>query len=206
VEAQTAPATQTVTTSAAPWSVDDKAAKPADQKPADPAKPAVPDKYSLKRGDGSDADPAVVERLTALGKASGLTNDQLQAVYKEQEAYHEGIYADAEKVNQKQNSDWLTELQQEWGPKWKENAEIVKRTWEAADPDGSFRKELKAAHLDNHKRLNKIMLFFGQQNKVLEDRMDAQRGNVPDKDNRTAMQKLRAEYDKEWTAASGGKK
>lgn len=202
-----AAATPTVTATASPWSVDDKGQKPADdgKKPDEPAKPAVPEKYSLKKADGSDVDPADVERLSALGKATGLTNDQLQAVYKDREGYREVIFSDAEKVNAKQNQDWLGELQQKWGDKFKENAEIVKRTWEAADPKGEFRAKLKRAHLDNEPGLTNLILYFGNQNKVLEDRMDAARGAVPDKDNRTAMQKLRAEYDKEYQE-HGGKK
>ena len=220
VETKTAPvvaAAPAVSTAASPAVVVAPAADPAapvatwsappaldkDGKPvvsaADPAKPAEaakPEALKLKLPDGSAMDAAALERYQAEASALGLTEKQAQALLDrdhQQSVASQKAQVEALKA---QDKIWLSDLQKDpafGGPKFAENAEMAKRAFDFADPDGSFRKDLELSGLSNYPRLVKFAAAFGRT--MREDNLHAPTGAVPKKA-LSPMEALKAEYAK----------
>jgi hypothetical protein len=97
---------------------DDKpAAEKKDEKPAEPQKPVVPEKYDLKLPDDSGLDATLSERTAAIARELGLSNEHaqkaLEFVAQEAQAHADAIAEATIQSYQKGGTEW-TKRVAEW--------------------------------------------------------------------------------------------
>lgn len=139
---------------------------PKQEEKKDPAKPepekkaTEPEKFDLKVPEGFTMEAAAKAKFESSMKELGLDAKQAQKLLEkhlsDQKASHEETIS---YLKQRSQTD-AKELESEWGTKYAEKSERVKRAFDYADPDRSFRKELEAAYLGNNKRLIKFVEKF----------------------------------------------
>ena len=87
---------------------DDAAAKPPESDPSKaPATP--PEKYELKMPEGSEGHEFLVDHVSALAKAQGMTNEQAQQLLESNTAVAAHIHEHQMKHLQAKSSQWLDE-------------------------------------------------------------------------------------------------
>jgi hypothetical protein len=175
----------------APWM---DTAKKEEKKPDAAASQAVAfEAKDLKLPEGVQMEPARLEEYASFAKESGYSQAQTEKLIArdlaQQKASHEAILGQLKA----QDAKWLGEYQKSLGDKFTEHGEKLKRVFDYADADGSFRKGLEAMHMAHHPELLKfaekfIPLFE-------EDRLKGPSGTIPaGEDKRTLDQKLDDEY------------
>lgn len=163
---------------------------------AEPAKPEAakqPEKFDLKVPEGHTMEAAALEAFEARMKALGVSQEQAQKLLSEDLEAQKKTHADLVAQLDKQDADWLGELKSEWGAKFAENGEKLKRVYDYIDPQGDLRKGLEAMKLAHNPVLNKalaklIPLFEEPKLKP------PSAAGVVEKDTRTASEKLAAQF------------
>ena len=144
-------------------------AKPADKAPAEETKPpeqkpVVPEKYDIKLPDGSLLDPARVEKIAALAKERGLSNEDAQGLLNSEHEAIASFVSTQQKAMEERSQQWMTVVQNDnemGGEAFKANVEHAKR---AVERFGS--PELKSAldntGLGNHPELVRAFMRIGK--------------------------------------------
>jgi hypothetical protein len=132
--------------------------------PVEPAKPAAPEKYDLKLPEGSPLDPSRVEKIAALAKEQGLSNEAAQALL---DSEHKVITEHTEAqldVLVKKDEAWVAALQADpdFGrDKFGENVEHAKRFLDKFG-DAELKAQLDQSRLGNFPPLVKAFARAGR--------------------------------------------
>lgn len=121
------------------------------------AKPAVPEKYDLKLAEDSVLDSSVVEKVAALAKERGLSNDDAQKFLEQEEA-------NVAEFIEKRKTDWAAEIQGDkeiGGEAFKENVELAHRVIKRYGTE-SLTKELNRSGYGNHPELVRLLSRIGK--------------------------------------------
>jgi len=117
-------------------------------------------KLDLKVPEGYTMDAAALDKFKSSMKELGLDSTAAQKILardlKAQKESHEETIS----MLKRQDAEGVKALQSEWGTKFAEKAEKVKRVFDFADPDGSFRKDLEASYLANNPKLIRFVEKF----------------------------------------------
>lgn len=141
-------------------------------------KPGVPEKYELKLPENSLLDPSRLEKIAAVAKERGLSNEaaqalvdhESQAVADFQKAQLEGLKKTSEK--------WVEELKADkefGGEAFSKTAEAAKRVV-ARFGDQQFREALESTGLGNHPALVRVFARIG---KAMSEDQFVQPGAAP---------------------------
>lgn len=130
-----------------------------------PAAPVVPEKYDLKLPDGSPLDPSRVEKIAALAKERGLSNEAAQELLTgEHELLAEHV--EKQKANLVSQAEaWKAQLAQDpeiGGEKLAENVELAKRVINKYGDD-QLKKALDDTGLGNYPGLVKLFTKIGRE-------------------------------------------
>ena len=106
--ATTPPAAPATTPPAAPATT--PPAAPATTPPAAPAAPVIPEKYEIKLPEGVQPDTKLIEQITPIAKAAGLTNEHLQKLAETYHAHIQAGYNAAVEAQTKQIQAWNQEI------------------------------------------------------------------------------------------------
>lgn len=206
-----APATKTESAStpipaepakASPWM--EPAAKAKEEPKAEEPKketPKEPEKFDLKVPDGFTMEAAAKAKFESSMQELGLDAKQAQKLLDKQLADQKASHEETITLLKKQDADGVKALQTAWGTKFAERSETVKRAFDYADPDGSFRKLLADSYLANNKPLIEFVEKFGALMK--EDSISAGPSSAkPAKDNRPLQERTQAEF-KKWLEKKG---
>jgi len=152
------------------------ATPPADQKPpTEPAKPkdtpatppktedappakVVPEKYDLKLPDGSILETSVVDRIAAIAKERGMSQEEAQSFLNEQ---NQSV---ATFVEERKKS-WFEAVKGDkefGGDAFTVNAELAKRVVQRFDPSGELQAELDKMGYGNHPAMFKFVTRIGK--------------------------------------------
>jgi len=179
---------------AAPWMEKKepaKAAEPEKPKAAD-EKPAEV-KYEFKVPEGTTVEPEDLGKFEAEMRALKVTPDLAQKLLERdlaaQKAQQER-YAEELKSLDRQ---WLGELKASWGAKFEERSESVKRAFDFADPDHSFRDTLEKMGVANNRKLVEFVERFGDMMKESNLKAPSNVGPLA-KDDRPLHERLADHY------------
>lgn len=182
----TPPVPATVTPPAEP-------SKAADGVKAPAAVVAEPAKFELTVPEGFTMEPAKLTAFTEEAKSLGLNPEQAKKLLTRDLSAQKAQADHVASQMKTTDAGWLGQLQKEWGDKFVERAELVKRGFEDFDPDGSIRAGMKAAGLTNWPQVVKAMERHGQ--RIKEDKfINAQAGKTDPEQNMTPEEKLAAQY------------
>ena len=134
-------------------------ADPAGQAPAnEPPKesPKVPEKYDLKLPETSLLDAAYIDKISAVAKQNGLTNEQAQALLSEQDASLSQAVSD-------RAAKWLEQLKSdsELGPQLSRKVELASRVINRFGSE-SLKTELNRSGFGNHPELLRFVSRVGE--------------------------------------------
>lgn len=141
-----------------------QAATPQATSEAQPAVPAVPEKYELKLPEGSTLDQSAIDRVSAYAKEMKLSQDMAQAVLDREhlavDSYAKALDSQfaAVKEEWKQNGFKDKEI---GGDAYRENAELAKRVV-AKYASEEFAKILDESGYGNHPELIRTFLRIGK--------------------------------------------
>lgn len=165
-----APATPTATpTTPEPKTPVTPTAAPADGvtpkvEPVEPVKPTVPEKYDLKLPEGSPLDPSRVEKIAALAKERGLSNEAAQELLNgEHEVLDTYVKTQTDALTKKDEA-WVASLQADpdFGrDKFAENVENAKRFLQKFG-DAELMEQLDKSRLGNFPPLVKAFSRAGR--------------------------------------------
>lgn len=169
------------------------AAAPAPVPAPAPTPAPAPVEYKIKLPENSYMKPADVEKLTAFAKERKFTPEQAQAFVDWGHEQRAEFQSSAMSQLEEQGKSWLAEVKadpQIGGAKWGETEANVRRAFELGDPDGSFRKELEAAHLSYNPGFVRFLSALGAARK--EDSLAAPWASAPPvaKDGRPTLERL----------------
>lgn len=131
--------------------------EPVETKEPTEQKPVVPEKYDLKLPEGSVLHPAVVDKIAALAKERGLSNEKAQELLNQES---DSVAA----AVQQQASAWAEEAKSDpeiGGDGFKENVELSKRVIARFGSD-SLKKELDKTGYGNHPELVRLLTKIGK--------------------------------------------
>jgi hypothetical protein len=154
---------------------------------------AVFEAKDLKLPEGVTMEPARLAEYASFAKESGYSQAQTEKLIARDLAQQKASHDATMNMLKAQDAKWLGDYKQTLGEKFAEHGEKLKRVFDYADADGSFRKGLEAMHMAHHPELLKfaekfIPLFE-------EDRLKGPSGTIPaGEDKRTLDQKLDDEY------------
>jgi hypothetical protein len=129
---------------------------------AEPDKKPEPEKFDLKVPEGAAMDAAALAKFESSMKELGLDAKQAQKILERDLAAQKASHEETLTLLKKQDADGVKALQTAWGTKFAERSETVKRAFDYADPDGSFRKKLGDSYLANNPDLISFVEKFGQ--------------------------------------------
>ena len=148
--------------------------------PVELAKTPPPAEYKFKLPEQTHMDQAAVDAFTALAKEKNWTPEQAQMILERDHSERASLMKSSQDAMAAEDARWKTELSGDkefGGEKFGENSELVKRAFDYADPDGSFRKALDAAKLSNNPQLVKFVWKFGKM--MAEDKLSAKASGQP---------------------------
>lgn len=154
------------------------AAPPAQPAAAAPVKEVTYE--ALKLPEKSHMTPEALTAFKAYAKERGLSEAQAQAVLERDHSERASYMKSGMDELTRTDAEWKKSLEtdKEFGnEKYGENAELVKRAFDYADPDGSFRKALEDAKLSNNPQLVKFVWKFGRM--MAEDKLGAKASGQP---------------------------
>jgi len=120
-----------------------------------------PEKFDLKVPEGASMDAAALAKFESSMKELGFDAKQAQKILERDLAAQKASHEETLTLLKKQDADGVKALQTEWGTKFAEKSETVKRAFDYADPDGSFRKKLADSYLANNRDLIRFVEKFG---------------------------------------------
>lgn len=145
--------------------------------PAAPAK-VVPEKYDLKVPEGSPLDASHVEKVAALAKERGLSNEEAQAIVDRDNQTISGFANGQQEQFKKQQEVWKEQSSKDsefGGAEFAKNAELSKRVLERFGSD-ELRFALDATGLGNHPELIRFVYRIGKM--MSEDQLVIPKANT----------------------------
>lgn len=132
-----------------------------DEPKPDADKPKEEPKFDLKLGKDSPLNETHVEKIVALAKAQGLSQEQAQALLdRESDLMSEFKEAQVEQL-ESAKAQWLTQVQKDPEISGKENAEFAKRVVDRFGSD-EFKKAVNESGLGNHPELVRVFVRIGK--------------------------------------------
>lgn len=98
-------------------------AKPAGDSPKPPETPTVPEKYELKLKDGSPLDPKDLDKIAAIARQQGLSQEQAVTLLSHHEEFATGLEA--------RQTEAFNTLKQQWSDEVKADKELGGDNWSA---------------------------------------------------------------------------
>jgi hypothetical protein len=117
----------------------------------------VPEKYELKLGEGSLLDNSALERIGALARSQGLSNEEAQGLV---DRHQEETF----KFIEERKAAWHKEASNDkeiGGEQFAHNAELAKRAFERVAPPG-LKEEMDKTGYGNHPLILKMFVNLGR--------------------------------------------
>jgi len=132
----------------------------AEVKPPEVKAPEIkvaPEKYDLKLGENSVLDASDLERIEAIARQQGLSNEDAQAFVDKQQN-------DVFKIIEERKEAWHKQASMDkdiGGERFAENAELAKRAFDRVAPEG-LKAEMERTGYGNHPLVLKMFVNLGR--------------------------------------------
>jgi hypothetical protein len=147
----------------------------------------------LKLPEGVQMEPARLAEYASFAKESGYSQAQTEKLIARDLAQQKASHDATMNMLKAQDAKWLGDYRQALGDKFAEHGEKLKRVFDYADADGSFRKGLEDMHLAHNPELLKFASKFIPL--FEEDRLKGPSSTIPTaEDKRTLDEKLDDRY------------
>lgn len=117
----------------------------------------VPEKYDLKLAEDSLLDASALERIGAVARQQGLSNQEAQALVDKQQT-------EVFEIIEERKALWHKEASEDkeiGGAAFKENAELAKRAFDRVAPEG-LKREMDRTGYGNHPLVLKMFVNLGR--------------------------------------------
>lgn len=149
---------------AAPPAGDPGVADKGKEVPVAPVKPVVPEKYDLKLPEGSRLQPARLEKIQALAKEKGLSQEQAQLIVDRENDAVTDFHARSLEAYAAEEQKWMRAAQDDkeiGGENLKVASEHSKRVLDQFASE-ELKKELTESRLGNHPELVRLLYRIGK--------------------------------------------
>lgn len=130
------------------------------------AKAKPPEKYDLKLAAESPLDPSDIEKIAAIARTQGLSNEQAKALLVSHEAAASGILARQQQFVTDERAKWIADTKADrdlGGTNFPQTETNVKRAMDKFAPAGSaFRKLVDETGYGNHPEFVRFVSAIGK--------------------------------------------
>lgn len=129
-----------------------------------PEKPVVPEKYELKKPDGSLLGDKAVETISSYAKEKGLSNEQAQSLLERESSAVKSFFEEQQTKHNQQVDAWVGEVKADkeiGGEGYKQNVELASRVIKRFGSE-SLVKQLNETGFGNHPELVRVFARIGK--------------------------------------------